>query len=143
MKLDFNSNNLKPFLLVAVLWLALTSALVLGVFIAWPTEASFERYLWYFGYFFGCIVNLILVAKVVAQTLHVVSERSKTKNPKVWFQVGTWVVIKMAWLVLFMSFVYLGRDNPPWILLTGLSTIVGVPFLGGMLWSQSLERTED
>ena len=113
-------SNIAPFFWVALVWI--TAGLFLSIALTErPLPASYAVFsLWALS-----VLDLFSTAKVVQHLLQI-------KNV---IQSTFWIFVKFSSLGLLGLGIWLCRHSPLPALLIGVSTMVGVPLVGGYLWS--------
>lgn len=123
-----------PFIGSALAWAAF-SCVVLCKFsspVGHPWVVTFR---WFFQLWFLSLVDLIALAKVSSIVLAGVPEESKNRAQML-FRASYWGFLKLACLGIFLFVLIKGQAIPALSLVTGLGTLIVVPLVGGIWWSQ-------
>jgi hypothetical protein len=118
-----------PFFLIALCWYLLSSVIL---FITQEHFANSVKWLTILTAV-GCL-DLYAIAKVVQGILGI----TKAAEQKIVFitQIGLWVLIKLVCLILFGIALWVGREASGLALSLGAGTLMIVPVVGGVLWTQ-------
>lgn len=132
-------STLRPFLYAALVWALCVAT---GAYFLEPTHPV-RAVLWALGLWALCIFDLFALAKVVRGALRLAAGQNEagTADPvelrtALGLNTAFWGLIKLSCLGLFMGVLLKGVEIPTGSLLLGLSTLVVIPLLGGLIWSQ-------
>lgn len=128
--------TLKPFLAVAVFFL------LAGVAFHAATYSS-ESTLRFILFWSLCMMNLFFLAKAVASVLNMMTDNDPTQRPMGLISTFFWGSLKLIGLGLLGFLIFQYRDASMAPVLSGVATLVIVPLVGGMLWSQLEMRPEE
>jgi hypothetical protein len=128
-----NGKDLWVFGGTALSWLALAQIIV-RISSATAEESTLASQ-WVLGLWFLCVLDLLVLRKLISIILHLVSDAER-KSAKSAFQALIWGALKLLCLGLFILVLLKGQKIPMHGLMLGIGTLGTVPVLGGLLWSQ-------
>jgi hypothetical protein len=126
-------SELAPFAFAAIAWA------VAAVLLCWYWDGSVLAFRWMLGLWALCLLDLFAIAKTMAAVI-AVSADAAGNRPALLVQASTWGAIKLACLGLLGILLFRGQSIPSHALLLGLGTLVVVPLIGGLWWSQRALR---
>ena len=120
------------FVSASMLWLTTSSAVVMTL--SGNTKASAME--WLFGIAAICLMDFLAMAMVVVNLLRLASGAPDRIISVI--RTSYWGTIKLACVLIFGAVLIRGRSSaagvPACGLLLGVSTLVAVPLIGGLLW---------
>lgn len=122
----------KPFVLAAILWAVIGWASCRGFSQA---DALTRNLVWFFGLWALSLLDLVALGKTV-QGLIAIAGGAGENLPAYTIHTFSWGLIKLVCLGIFALVVIKGSPIPTAGLLVGMGTLVVVPLVGGLLWSQ-------
>ncbi len=142
--------SLRIFGSVALGWLLLSLLIVLLIHIGDPHEVSLSAK-WIFGLWLLSVVDLLAMAKLLVTAIRVL-DLSGEKRAAAIIRASYWGIVKLACLVLFVVlFLNAGQSSgqtigaqtgaiPHEAIFLGMGSLVMIPLLGGLIWSQRILR---
>jgi hypothetical protein len=121
-----------PFVATAIIW----GLVGLGVSLQGPGDAL-QSAKWMIGLWALCVIDLFALANVLRPILLLMTlDDDSDKRPAAMINALFWGIAKFVCLGLFCIALMSAQGVPQRALLTGLSTLLVVPLVGGFLWSQ-------
>jgi len=136
---------------VALGWLVLSLLVVLAVHGTGNLCAASVSAKWIFGLWLLSVLDLLAIAKLLVTTIRVL-DLSGEKRVAAIIRASYWGIVKLACLVLFVVlFLNAGQSSgqtigaqtgaiPHEAIFLGMGSLVMIPLLGGLIWSQRILR---
>jgi uncharacterized protein (DUF697 family) len=125
----------KPFALAAVIWVAL--GWVACRYFSESGEMQ-KNLVWLFGLWALCLADLVALGKTIQGVLAIAAggpNAGENLAPRV-IHTFSWGLIKLVCLGIFALVMIKGKPIPTAGLLAGMATLLVVPLMGGLFWSQ-------
>ncbi len=130
--------KLFPFLAAALGWLIFGGGLC-------AVRGGAAPFGWFTLIWSLCILDLLALARVVSGMLTFAAGTvtDPEKRVALGVQTSVWGLLKLACLGTLGATVFVGRNIPALSLFAGVGTIVVVPLVGGLIWSQKVLNKAD
>ena len=140
-----NSATVAAFSAISVGWLAI-AALICWQFSATQdgnVSATWVAMKWLFGLWALSILDLVAISKSISAAVSVMGHTGEKRAASI-IQASYWGLVKLACLGIFIFVLIrasaLAAPGLKLGLVTGLGTLVIVPLIGGLFWSQRVLR---
>jgi hypothetical protein len=120
-----------PFAWVSLGWLFL--AVLVCLLSNIPTPVALP---WLLGFWVLCVLDLFAIAETVEAVVRLQALKEGQDKLALVTRAFFWGFVKLACLGFLGLAVWVGRGVPNITLIFGLGTLVVVPLVGGLLWSQ-------
>ena len=122
----------KPSAIAAVVWAVIGWA-ICRHFSA--VTALQQNLIWLFGLWALCLIDLVALGKTIQGVLAIAAGAGENLSAYT-IHTFSWGLIKLVCLGIFASEVVIKGSPIPTADLSGMGTLVVVPLVGGLLWSQ-------